>query len=153
MHALRKLLLVGAALTALVGATAEGCPKGRQPQPPTGGHRAPKPATPKPGGPEQGKPFPGNVRLTFWVTADHPVDVVYSIGTRHASHSCDRSCHWDDTAKPTQKVIITVGPRDKRTESGRAVQVVQGNGRIVCQGDNYDSDPIDPATCEGEVVI
>ncbi len=112
------------------------------------------PATAKPGGPEQGKPFPGSVRLTFWVTADHEVDVIYSIGSAHKSHSCERSCHWDDTGKPEQTIRVVVGPKDKRTEAGRAIEVVQANnGRVACKGDNYDKDPIDPATCEGKIVI
>lgn len=118
------------------------------------GHRATQPATPVPGGPQQGKPFPGNVRLTFWVTASAPVDVIYSIGSRHESHGCDRSCHWDDTAKPEQKVVIVVGPREKGNESGRAVEVVQANnGFTVCKDDNYDRHPMDSAHCEGVVKI
>lgn len=147
------LVLATLGVTLATGADGSGC-KSSNPAPAPRHTAARKPATPKPGGPEQGKPPIGNVRLTFWVGASHPVDVLYTIGTVHHTHSCDKSCHWDATAKPDQYVAVAVQHRNKRQEAQIDVQVVQANnGRLLCKDTNADRDPIDGVGCDGRVVI
>jgi len=155
---MKKSGVIKGLVVAVIAATMlTGCPEqGSKAPTPAGTHagRRPKPATVQPGGPEQGKPGIGNVRLTFWVTASEPVDVIYSIGgVVKPTHSCDRSCHWDDVGKPEQEVIVAVSHRDKSVEELLEVEVVQGNGISLCKDSNADRDPIDPVGCKNRIKI
>lgn len=114
----------------------------------------PKPTSTKKDKPQEPKPFPGNVSITFWVGAKHPVDVIWSVAGVSHTHSCDKSCHWDATGKPEQAVLVAVGHRNKKQEDLLDVEVTQNNnGRIICKDSNIDRDPIDPVGCKGTIKI
>lgn len=98
----------------------------------------------------------GNVRLTFWLDQDKGKKTVtsYTIGgVGPKLHYCTNDCHWDATSKPGDHVTVTSDYYDIKAKGWLKIQVVQGNGHLLCEDDNNDTDRSHNVQCSGTVKV
>lgn len=92
--------------------------------------------------------------LTFWLTQDrHRTVTSYNVGAGPQTHYCNDSCHWDATAQPGQLVTSTTDYYAIGQKGHLEMQIIQGNGHLLCDADNAGSGRKGGVTCTGVVRV